>query len=121
MAYDPILADRVRRALVGSGDVIEKRMFGGLCFMLNGHMCCGVEGANLVLRVGAAHYEEALARTHVRPMDFTGRALRGFVYVSPAGLSTARALQQWVDLASANVAILPRRIPRAPGARRKRV
>ena len=64
----------------------EERMFGGLAFMLNGHMCCGIVGDDLVVRTGLDRFEAALFRPHPRPMDFTGRPMRGFVYVSPPGL-----------------------------------
>ncbi len=87
MSYDEEAAARVRRILSGRSDVVEKRMFGGLCFMVNGGMCCGLTNAAFMVRVGPDQYEDALAQPHVRPMDFTGRPLAGLVYVDPSGYS----------------------------------
>jgi TfoX/Sxy family transcriptional regulator of competence genes len=78
-------------------DVVEKKMFGGLCFMVNGAMCCGLSKADFVVRVGPANYDDALAEAHARPMDFTGRPLAGMVYVEPEGLRSAAALTKWVE------------------------
>ena len=96
MPFDEQLAQRVRQVLKGTRGVTEKRMFGGLCFLLRGKMCCGVERDRLVVRVGAEQYAQALARPHARPMDFTGRPLKGFVYVLSAGCRTAASLKAWV-------------------------
>ncbi|HYR86955.1 MAG TPA: TfoX/Sxy family protein [Terriglobia bacterium] len=75
----------------------DKRMFGGLAIMVNGHMCCGIVGRNLVVRVGGNEYEQALSQPHARPMDFTGRAMRGFVYVDPAGCRSNTQLKSWIQ------------------------
>jgi TfoX/Sxy family transcriptional regulator of competence genes len=96
MSYDENLATRIRELLAERDDVVEKRMFGGLCFMVNGAMCCGLTKSDFVVRVGADHYEEALTQPHARPMDFTGRPLKGMVYVAPDGLRTKAALARWV-------------------------
>ena len=96
MAYSEALAQRTRRVLAIEKGVAEQAMFGGLAFMLEGKMCCGIVGDQLVVRVGPERYEEALAEPHTRPMDFTGRPLRGMVYVKPAGYRTAGALRKWV-------------------------
>jgi len=72
-------------------------MFGGVAFLVRGNMCCGVVGNDLMVRVGADGYKDALARPHVREMDFTGRPLKGMVYVSAIGVRTAKQLQSWVD------------------------
>ena len=109
MTYDPKLADRVRQALSGRRDVIEKKMFGGLCFMVRGHMCCGVDAERLMLRVGPENYTEALRRSHAREMDFTGRPLKGFVFVELAGVRTAPLLKAWLAMALAYVTALPQR------------
>lgn len=74
MAYDEGLARRVHAVLSGRDGVVEKKMFGGLAFMIEGNMCCGVIDESLMVRVGPDGYEDALARPHARPMDFTGRA-----------------------------------------------
>jgi TfoX/Sxy family transcriptional regulator of competence genes len=97
MAYDEGLAERVRGMLSRRRGIAERRMFGGLAFLLRGHMFCGVLGDELMVRVGADAYAQALARRHAREMDFTGRPLTGFVCVSPAGLRSARDLRAWVE------------------------
>lgn len=96
MAYDERLAERVRRAFPQGVRVTEKKMFGGISFLVDGGMCCGVVKDDLVVRVGKSAHEEAIAQPHARPMDFTGRPMRGFVYVSPAGLRNRRALEKWI-------------------------
>lgn len=106
MAYDEDLAERIRELLGGDADVTERKMFGGLAFMLDGYMCCGVVGSDLMLRLGIDGADGALARPHVRPMDFTGKPLAGTVYVAPAGLRGV-ALRRWVERASAFVRTLP--------------
>jgi TfoX/Sxy family transcriptional regulator of competence genes len=97
MSYDERIAVRVRALLGKRRDVVERKMFGGLTFMVNGAMCCGVTSEALVVRVGPADYERALAEPHARPMDFTGRPLVGMVYVDPPGYRTAPALSRWVQ------------------------
>jgi TfoX/Sxy family transcriptional regulator of competence genes len=94
--YDEKIAARVRSVLAKRADVVEKRMFGGLCFMVNGQMCCGLTKTDFMVRVGKDAYDDALAQPHARPMDFTGRPLVGMVYVDPAGYETAAALAKWV-------------------------
>jgi len=105
--FDEKLARRIRNLLKGWQSVEEKRMFGGLAFMVNGHMCCGVLNNDLVLRLGQEEYEEAISHTHARPMDFTGRPLRGLLYVSPAGLRSAHSLRAWVGRSLRFVSTLP--------------
>lgn len=107
MAYSEQLGSRVREILEEGGDVDERKMFGGLAFMVNGHMCCGVIGDDLVLRVGADRAEQVLAEPHARPMDFTGRPLKGFVFVAPSGLRTEARLRHWLGLARDFVDELP--------------
>jgi len=97
MSYDEQLAARVRKVLSKRTDVVEKKMFGGLCFMVHGAMCCGLTKADFMVRIGPAHYDDALAEAHARPMDFTGRPLAGMVYVAPEGLRSAAALSKWVE------------------------
>jgi TfoX/Sxy family transcriptional regulator of competence genes len=96
VSYDERLAARVRALLSARDDVVEKKMFGGLCFMVGGAMCCGLTKTDFMVRVGPARYDEALAQAHARPMDFTGRPLKGMVYVAPEGLRTDAALARWV-------------------------
>jgi len=107
MAYDEGVAQRVREALEARPDLTEKKMFGGLCFLLGGNMAAGIVGDELMLRVGPDAYEGALARTHAREMDFTGRALRGMVYVSTEGFESDEALVDWLDLAVGFAGSLP--------------
>ena len=109
MAYDEKLAGRIRKILGKRKAFTEKRMFGGLSFMRGGHMCCGVEKDNLVVRVGPARYEEALAEPHARPMDFTGRPLKGFVYVASGGYRTDKNLARWVKRGADFAASLPKK------------
>ncbi|MDH4068839.1 MAG: TfoX/Sxy family protein [Ignavibacteria bacterium] len=96
MPYSEHLAGRVRSALKGKRGITEKKMFGGLSFLHHGNMCVGIIGDDLMVRVGPAAYKDALSKTGVRPMDFTGRPLNGYVYVSPAARRTGKALGQWV-------------------------
>lgn len=109
MAYSQLLADRVRAALKAQRGVREKKMFGGLAFMLRGNMCCGVLGEDLVVRVGPAAHEKALARAHARPMDFTHKPMRGYVYVTPKGYAKPAALRSWLTMVIAFVGSLPRK------------
>jgi TfoX/Sxy family transcriptional regulator of competence genes len=96
MAVDAELLQRVKRSLAGEAGVGERRMFGGVCFTIGGHMACGVQGRELVVRVGPERHVAALAERHVRPMDFTGKPMKGFVYVAPDGLADARQLRKWL-------------------------
>jgi len=107
MAYDETVAKRVRSALGKTPDVVEKRMFGGIAFMLRGNMCCGVIGDRLMLRVGPGGYEAALVRPHARPMDFTGRPMKGLVYVDPAGFASTGDLEEWIAKAMEFALSLP--------------
>ena len=107
MAFDPELGDRVRETLGPRAAFTERAMFGGLAFMVGGHMACGVIGDDLVLRLGPDGAEDALERPGVRPMDFTGRPMKGYVYVAPDGIGDDRALGEWLDRALAFVATLP--------------
>ena len=97
MSYDPEAAGRVRRLLSGRDDVAEKKMVGGLSFLVNGNMCCGVAGTALMVRVGAGDRERVLGEPYVRPMVFAGRPLSGFVCVDPAGFAADDALARWVQ------------------------
>lgn len=107
MAYDEALADRVRETLGPRPDLSERKMFGGLCLMTGGHMFCGILGDELMLRLGPDAAEAALERPHVRPMDFTGRPMKGMVYVEPAGFRDEQALRGWLELALGFAATLP--------------
>ena len=114
MAYDERLADRVRDLLAGDPALSERKMFGGLAFMLDGNMCCGIVGDRLMLRLGADLAEQALGRPYVHQMDFTGRPMTGMVYVAPEGVR-GRALRTWVEKAAGFARTLPPKHPRATG------
>ncbi|KPJ90996.1 MAG: RNA methyltransferase [Gemmatimonas sp. SG8_17] len=107
MSHSDTLVRRVREALADQAAVVEKKMFGGLTFMLRGNMCCGVAGERLVVRVGPDRYEQALARPGVSPMDFTGKPLKGFVYVASDALASQEDLQAWVEEAKHFALSLP--------------
>ena len=98
MPYDQKLAERVRGILSSRQEVSEKRMFGGLAFMFRDKMCCGVIKDMLVARIGPEQAEIALKKSHVSPMDFTGRPLKGYVYVDSFGIQNYSKLRFWVEL-----------------------
>ena len=99
MAYDEELASRVRRLLKRRRGITERKMFGGLAFMLNGNMCCGALNDVLVLRLGPELATEALEEPHTREMDFTGRPMKSMIYVEPAGYESDEDLLEWVNFA----------------------
>lgn len=100
MAYDPELAARVRQWFHRQGVTTEeKRMMGGLCFLVDGKMCLGVESERLMVRLAPAVYEAALQRPGCRPMDFTGRPMKGFVWVTREAAGTDQGLHEWAALA----------------------
>jgi TfoX N-terminal domain len=107
MAYDEGLAERLRDVFNERYGVTEKKMFGGLAFMLQGHMCVGILGDSLMARVGPDRYEGALRQAHVRPMDFTGKPMRGYVFVDPDGLESDADLATWLNLCAEFVTTLP--------------
>jgi hypothetical protein len=114
MSYDAGTAERVRGLLSGRADIAEKKMVGGLSFVAGGHMCCGVTGTALMVRVGADDRAQALGEPHVRPMRLGGRVLSGFVCVDPPGFAADEALARWVQRGLDFVAGLPARPP-GPG------
>ncbi len=107
MAYDEALADRIGIILKDQPNVVGKKMFGGIAFMVSGNMCCGVVKDSLMLRVGAENYESLLSRPHAREMDFTGKSMKGMIYVDPEGLKSEEELKTWVDRALEFVLSLP--------------
>jgi TfoX/Sxy family transcriptional regulator of competence genes len=120
MTYDERLAERVRRGIPPRGDIVEKKMFGGLSFLLDGKMFVGVSDTDLMVRVGPEAYEAALARPHVRPMDFTGRPLTGYIFVGAAGSRSDAAVAEWVRLSMAFVGTLLKKKTKARRRRRSR-
>ena len=113
MNYDPEAAGRVRHVLSDRDGVVEKRMVGGLSFLVHGNMCCGITDRALMVRVGAEGREQALREPHVRPMQLGGRTLSGFVRVEPAGFASDDALATWVQRGLDFVSGLPARPVRA--------
>lgn len=107
MAYDERLAERVRAVLADHDGVSERKMFGGLAFLVDGKMCVGVIGNELMVRSGPTQHEAALKKPHARPMDFTGRPMTGMIYVAPAGVARGTALKRWVELGIAGAAASP--------------
>jgi hypothetical protein len=115
MAFDETLAARVRASLRDRRDLAEKHMFGGVCFMIRGRMCCGIVGSSLMVRLDPDMADLLAEEPHVRPMDFTGRPMRGFLYVDPEGIDTAKALRTWV----ARTVDFAEAAPRKPSGSRK--
>ncbi len=109
MAYDENLAQRVREILAGSKGVTEKKMFGGLCFLLNGNMMGGVLKDDLIVKFDKADHEKILAQKHVRPFDFSGRPMAGIAYVGSAGVKARKDLARWVEMGKAHAAGLPKK------------
>jgi TfoX/Sxy family transcriptional regulator of competence genes len=107
MAYDEALAQRIRATLQGRDGLTERKMFGGLCLMLNGNMFAGVMNDELMLRVGAETFDELLARPGARPMDFTGRPMKGYLYVKPSAFVEEAGLEDWLAQALTFVETLP--------------
>jgi TfoX N-terminal domain len=126
MAYDERLANRIRQAFGVRDDITERKMFGGLAFLCCGRMCCGIVGGDLMVRIPAEEIATVMRGRHVRPMDFTGKPLKGFVYVSPAGFRTDAALRTWltrgehVALAKAAEPVKHRSIRRTQARGRRR-
>ena len=110
MAYDEQTAERVRQVMAGRRGLVEKKMMGGLCFMVDGAMCCSVSGkGGLLVRVGADAQGKMLDEPHVSPMEMRGRTMSGFVRVAPDGYRTAAALGKWIKRGLDFVATLPRK------------
>jgi TfoX/Sxy family transcriptional regulator of competence genes len=112
MAYDEALARRVREVIADMRGVTERKMFGGLAFMLRGNMFVGILERSLMARVGPENYERALASSGARQMDFTGRPMRGYVFVDAEGLKAAADLKRWVGLCTDFAATLPAKAKR---------
>jgi len=104
MAYDEKLVDRVRAALGPRPELDERKMFGGIAFLFDGKMFVGVANDKLMVRVGPEGHAQALTEAHVLPMDFTGRPMKGYVYVAPAGVRTVAAVKRWTERSLAFVA-----------------
>ena len=97
MAYDKQLADRIRQVFGARHDITERKMFGGLAFLCLGRMCCGIIGSDLMVRIPDDEFDAVMRNRYVRPMDFTGKPLKGFVSVSAPGFRTRAALRGWLS------------------------
>jgi TfoX/Sxy family transcriptional regulator of competence genes len=109
MAYDEHLAGRIRDAVAGESGIEEKKMFGGVGFLLGGNMLVGVWKDSLIARVGPEAYPAALKKRGVSEFDITGRAMAGWVLIDPSALKTERQLGKWIDLARSFVKTLPKK------------
>ena len=121
MPYDEELADRVREVLSARERLTERKMFGGIAFMVAGNMACGIVGDDLMVRVGPDLHHDALTRPHVREMDFTGRPSKGMVYVGPPGLADDDDLRLWVRLGVAYATSLPQKGTKKKAPAKKKV
>ena len=122
MAYNEFLLERIRAVLAGRTDVVEKRMFGGVAFMVSGRMACGPHGDRLIVRIGTEAAAKYVGQPNIKPMDFTGKVLRSFATIEPAGIKTAAQLRKWVLMAAAFAAqdAVPRKDARASTANSRR-
>ena len=107
MAFDPGLAQRIRRVLGDRVDITERKMFGGLAFLVGGKMFVGIRNSSLMARVGPERHQDALAMPSVRVMDFTGRPMKGYVYVDPPAIAVETDLKAWLLWCSEYVTRLP--------------
>ena len=112
MAYDEELAARAKEIIEELAELREQKMFGGIAFMVNDHMCVGVINEDLVLRLGDDEGEAALEDPNVRPMDFTGRPMKNFLFVSPEGVRNEEDLRGWIKKAHDFVLTLPPKKPK---------
>jgi TfoX/Sxy family transcriptional regulator of competence genes len=106
MAFDEVLAGRIRAVLARKKGIEEKKMFGGVGFLLNGNMLVGVWKDSLIVRIGSDGYDDALTEPHVRPFDITGKAMKGWLLVEPAGIEADGELKGWIKRAVKFVATL---------------
>lgn len=109
MSYDERLASRIEKRVGGTGGVTSKAMFGGIAWMLGGNMFAGIVGDDLMVRVGPGKHADLLHEPHARPMDFTGRPMKGYLFVGPGGVKTSKDLDRWLGRAREFVATLPAR------------
>jgi hypothetical protein len=107
MAYNERLAERIRTHLGKRAGLTEKKMFGGIGFLLRGNMCCGVHGEDMIVRIDPEATDAALSRPHTHVFDLTGRPMKGWLLVRPKGLATAAALGRWIEVAASYADSLP--------------
>ena len=111
MAYDEKLAGRIRKLLAKRKAIAEKKMFGGLAFLLNGNMCCGIHGGEMIVRLNPEETDAALAEPHTRIFDLSGRPMKGWLLVEPAGVASESTLAKWVGMGVNYAASLPAKKP----------
>src|SRR5437588_936393 len=107
MAFDERLAERIRGSLGRRKGLVEKKMFGGIAFLLNGNMCVGIHKSDLIVRLAPEETDKALAQRHTRRFDLTGRPMKGWILVESAGLRTDAKLTKWVNGAATYASSLP--------------
>ena len=107
MAFDETLAKRIRTILAARKDLVEKHMFGGVCFMIRRRMCCGIIDSSLMARLDPDLADRLADHPHVRPMDFTGKPMRGYLFVDPEGIDSPKALKSWIERSVAYVETMP--------------
>ena len=107
MAFDDKLAERIRKQLGKRRGLTEKKMFGGLAFLLNGNMCCGVHGQEMIVRLDPEQTEQALSERHTRIFDLSGRPMKGWLLVQPKGITTEAALAKWIQVGLEYASSLP--------------
>jgi TfoX/Sxy family transcriptional regulator of competence genes len=124
MAYSEELLQRIRRVLAHRKDVVEKKMFGSVAFMVRGNMACGPHGESLIVRIGNEAAAKAMEEPHVKPMDFTGKVLKSFAEIQPPGIRTDAQLSRWVllaaEYAAATLKTQSRRRPSSAAAKKKK-
>ena len=109
MPYDENLAKRIESILKFRCGITQKKMFGGLCFLINGNMLCGISDDKLMARVGPKNYDFSLKQKHATEMDFTGKPLKGIIYVLPDGIKRKDSLKKWIDICIEFVGALPKK------------
>ena len=120
MAFDETLAKQVRKHFDGRRDFVEKHMFGGVCFMIRGRMCCGIIDSSLMVRLDPDVADRVADQPYVRPMDFTGKPMRGYLFVDPEGIATPKALKSWVDRCVTHIETMPVKKAKSPARKPKR-
>jgi hypothetical protein len=109
MAFDNALAERIRKRLGKRSGFTEKKMFGGIAFLLNGNMCVGVHGNELIVRLDPEQSNKALSEPHTRRFDLTGRPMKGWILVQPGGLASDGDLDKWIDTSTRFAGSLPKK------------
>lgn len=109
MAFDEKLAQRIGKLLANQKGITEKKMFGGIGFLLNGNMCCGVYKKEMIVRIDPEQTDDALAKPHTRIFDITGKPMKGWILVEPAGLQDKTALAKWIRLGVSYASSLPKK------------